>query len=160
MPYFWVSEEDEKAWAESGMSIAEWQNLRLREKREEALTGNPLWSVAQRWLPGVFPVFRWSQGRAEFGYLADAGKDDSFRAVLVLAAVAGQEGVDWELHVAVLADLIGRAVTAEEVSALLSGKGRQVEVRGPDLAGSLRTAADVERLATVLGELRWPRPPE
>ncbi|HEV3293188.1 MAG TPA: hypothetical protein VG123_29775 [Streptosporangiaceae bacterium] len=160
MPYFWVSQEDEKAWSESGLSIGEWKRLKLQERQAAALNTHPLWPVVERWLPVIFPVTDWGEQGAEFGYRADPTKGDPFQAVLLLVAPPGQIPINWSLHVSALGELIGRPVTAEELSGLLVLEGRQPEVRGGgDLAGTLRTAADVERLATVLGELRWPRPP-
>ena len=159
MPYFWVSAEDKKAWEESGLSIGEWKRLKLREQQEEALIAHPLWPVVQRWLPAIFPVIDWDKQGAEFGYQADPGQGDSLQPVLVLRVPPLENTINWQLDIHALSKLVSRTVTAAVLSDALTLDKRLPKLHGSDLTGTLHTAAEVEQLATVLGELRWARPP-
>jgi hypothetical protein len=159
MPYFWVSEEDKKAWEESGLSIGEWRRSRLQEQQAAALITHPLWPAVQRWLPAIFPITNWGERGAEFGYQTDPGRGDSFQPVLVLKVPLLESTINWQLNIPALGELVSRAVTAAGLSGPLTLDERQPQMRVSDLAGTLRTAAEVEQLATVLGDLRWPQPP-
>jgi hypothetical protein len=168
LPYFWISKEEREEWAQSGMSMADWHKRRTKDMADQIkaaglaknrLSTNPLWPAVQHWLPSVFPKMNRADYKVDFGYEADLAQGTSFCAVLSLYMASGPEEFNWELHVSPLGVLIGRPVTIKEVSRQLSGEGPQPEIKGEYLAGIFRTAADVERLATVLAGLRWPKPP-